>query len=121
MKIGILDKLIVLMAVGACVVSFAWFWQGRGDGVAQYVEVRSPGEVRRYSLLQDRHIHVETRHGSSEIVIEDGRTRFLRSSCNKQVCVLAGWLERAGQMAVCIPNGISLRLVGNQQYDAINF
>ena len=120
MTISLFDKLVVVAAALLCVLSFYWFWQGE-EGVPQYVEIRSTGERQRYSLLEEREFEVRTALGSSLIEIRNGQARFASSSCNRQLCVLAGWLSRSGQFAACLPNGISLQLVGQNQYDAINF
>ena len=55
-------------------------------------------------------------------VIEiSGKTvRFASSDCPDQVCVRTGTLTRAGQIAVCLPNRVVVRLVGaGQEVDAI--
>ena len=38
------------------------------------------------------------------ILVENGRIRFQESGCPKKICVQTGWLEEAGDMAVCLPN-----------------
>ena len=38
--------------------------------------------------------------------------RFASSNCPDQVCVHTGTLTRAGQMAVCLPTRVVVRLIG---------
>lgn len=55
-------------------------------------------------------------------VIEiDGKSvRFASSNCPDQVCVHTGSLTRAGQMAVCLPTRVVVRLTGaDTQIDAV--
>ncbi len=40
------------------------------------------------------------------------QARIATSECRHQICVSAGWIRRAGDVAVCLPNGIILRLAG---------
>jgi hypothetical protein len=40
------------------------------------------------------------------------QARIATSECRHQICVSAGWIRRAGEVAVCLPNGIILRLAG---------
>lgn len=62
-----------------------------------------------------------TRDGiTNTIEIDGGQVRFAESNCHDQVCVRTGVLTRAGQMAVCLPTRVSVRLLGaNTQVDAI--
>ncbi len=40
-----------------------------------------------------------------EIVeVEKGRIRFKEADCPDKICVKTGWLEEAGDTAVCLPN-----------------
>ena len=40
--------------------------------------------------------------------VKDGQIAFVKSDCPDQICVRAGFLRRAGQMAACLPNGLVL-------------
>ena len=54
------------------------------------------------------------------IQIEEDCVYFAESDCPDQVCVRSGKLTRAGQIAVCLPNRVIVRLVGAQSdIDAI--
>ena len=75
-----------------------------------------------YSLSQDRSIAVPGPVGISQIIIHQGQARFSRSPCRKQYCVHQGWLSHAGQVDVCLPNQISLELLGGEKkYDSLNY
>ena len=54
------------------------------------------------------------------IEITENSVYFSHSDCPDQVCVRTGKLTRAGQIAVCLPNRVIVRLVGAQdEIDAI--
>ncbi len=58
----------------------------------------------------------------NEITIDGKVVYFSESDCPDQVCVRTGKLTKAGQMAVCLPNKVIVRLVsadGQQEVDAI--
>ncbi len=75
-----------------------------------------------YSLNQQREIHIHGKLGDAVISIAQGKARFAKSSCNTQYCVHQGWLTRAGQAAICLPNQISLELLGEAKpYDSLNY
>ena len=48
------------------------------------------------------------------IEINNGRIRFLHADCPDQVCVNTGWIDRPGQIAVCLPAGVIIKIEGVQ-------
>lgn len=49
--------------------------------------------------------------------IRDGSIGFIKSSCPDKICISAGFLDRAGQSAVCLPNKIILKIVSSADSD----
>lgn len=56
------------------------------------------------------------------IQAEPGRIRIAESACPSQDCVHTGWISRAGQQIICLPDQlvISLSGSGSQEFDAIS-
>lgn len=74
------------------------------------------------SLDQNRTLEISGPLGVSRVSIEHGRVRFEQSPCNNQYCVHQGWLSKAGQVAACLPNRVSIELLGvNKLYDSLNY
>lgn len=48
------------------------------------------------------------------IEAEKGKIRFSHADCPDQVCVQTGWISRPGQIAVCLPAGIIIRIEGKE-------
>ena len=75
--------------------------------------------VERVALTDetDRTIDLD---GHNVIVLAGKTARVESADCNDQVCVRTGTLTRAGQVAVCLPNRVVLKLVGETgEIDAI--
>jgi len=78
--------------------------------------------VGTYDLNQNRELHLHGPLGESHISIVQGKVRFKQSPCTNQYCVHQGWLKLAGQVAICLPNQISLQLIGEKKpYDSLNY
>lgn len=120
MNISLLDKIIVVAGFCFCVFVYFWFWQ-TSSTMANGVEIKSPNKTQHFSLFENRVLNIVGPLGMSQIEIKDGQARFLSSPCKNQICVLAGWLKQSGQISVCLPNAVSLQVLGDEQYDAINF
>lgn len=78
--------------------------------------------IGTYSLNQMRTFKIHGSLGNSFISIQNGRVRFVSSPCNNQYCVHQGWLKHAGEVAICLPNQVSLELMGSKKnYDTLNY
>ena len=121
MKASLLDKLIVVCGMCFCAVAYFWVWQPLSPSIANGVEIKSTSKTEQFSLFENRILNIAGPMGLSRIEIKDGQARFLSSPCNNQICVLAGWLKKSGQISICLPNAMSLQILGNRQFDAINY
>ena len=90
------------------------------SGDRLYAEVwQDNALVERVELIDstDRMIDL----GRHNVIVLSGRTAAMQSAdCRDQVCVRTGTLTRAGQVAVCLPNRVVLRITGGtSEIDAI--
>ena len=96
------------------------FWQG---GAPQKVVIRAGGQLFiETSLDQVQRIVVPGPLGVSLVEIGHGRARVAADPSPRQLCVKQGWLSRAGDAALCLPNQISVELVGaTRRFDSLNY
>jgi hypothetical protein len=108
------DWLVVSLVALLVYLSFLSLWQ---NAPAAKVQISLADKVyATYSLNQAREIHVRGPLGEAVIQISKGKARFAKSPCSSQYCV------HQGQVAICIPNQISLALVGEvKPYDTLNY
>ncbi|GAB4128746.1 MAG: NusG domain II-containing protein [Sideroxydans sp.] len=106
-------------AAGVTLLTLA-LWHG---AQADRAIIRSGGKVyREVPLSRDQQISVPGPLGTSIITIEKGRARISSDPSPRQYCVRQGWLEHAGEIAVCLPNQVSVELAGNQKkFDSLNY
>jgi len=113
------DWVVIAASFALLGALYAAYWQPPEP--AGWVEIRAGGDVvGRYDLAVARDVDVEGREGISVIRIESGRARFLHAPCRNQICVHAGWQDHAGDAAACLPNRVSLRLLGGESADAVD-
>ena len=115
------DHILILLVV--CALPFLYIHLWFVDEPANHVMIRNGSNTPITVALQpDRLLPVAGLLGESIIEVRKGRTRFVSSPCRTQVCVHSGWLANAGEFVACLPNRISLTLVGKDpRFDAINF
>lgn len=98
------------------------FSQFSSQQTAQKVQIKQGKHVLgTYSLNQHKHIVVNGPAGQSVIEIQDGKARFAHAPCHNQYCVHQGWLKHAGQLAVCLPNQVSVQLLGEKSFDSLSY
>jgi hypothetical protein len=114
------DRVALVLALAALPFVYHHAWSG--NGAADSLVVSAAGQTLRFALHPDREITVQGNLGPSRIEIRDRRARFVDSPCARKVCVLSGWHSHAGELAACLPNGVSLTLSAvRPAYDAVNF
>jgi hypothetical protein len=114
------DWLVIFAGLVAVIVMFQQFWSLEQ---ASKLKIRQGNQIiGTYDLNQTRELLIHGAIADTRISINQGKVRFKQSPCNNQYCVHQGWLSRAGQVAICIPNQISLQLIGAKtQYDSLNY
>ena len=114
------DWLVIIISLVAVIFMFQLFWsteQGSKLKIRQGDKI-----IGTYSLNQIRTLSLQGPLGNSIISIQNGKVRFVSSPCNNQYCVHQGWIKKVGQAAICLPNQVSLELLGNKKnYDTLNY
>lgn len=114
------DWAVCVLAALAVAGLFAGLWQG---GAAKRAVIRAGGQVfAEVSLNRDRTLKVPGPLGESVIRISAGQARVAADPSPRQYCVKQGWLSRPGDVAVCLPNQVSIELAGaSRAYDSLNY
>ncbi len=118
----VLVVVLVLLLAGGIAVPFLLapsehlyceVWQ---DGVLLHQIQLAEGYQDSFVVTGDSDIE-------NTVEIDGERVRIAQSSCPDQVCVQTGWLSRAGQTSVCLPNKLIVKLVNAdanaQEIDAV--
>ena len=85
--------------------------------------IRSGGKIfSEVPLSQDLELEVPGPLGLSKISIRNHQARITTDPSPRQYCVRLGWLTQAGEVAICLPNQVSLELSGNKKrYDSLSY
>lgn len=114
------DGLVVLLGGMGVLLLTLKLWNGE---LAEQAVIRSGGKIiRTVSLGVDQEIAVAGPLGTSIISIEKRRARISSDPSPRQYCVRQGWLQQAGEIALCLPNQVSVELTGkHKKYDSLNY
>jgi hypothetical protein len=94
-----------------------------GGDLADKAIIRSGGKIfREVPLSRDQRIEVPGPLGISIINIKQRKARIASDPSPRQYCVRQGWLQQAGEIALCLPNQVSIELAGSyKRYDSLNY
>lgn len=74
------------------------------------------------SLAHAFNVNVPGPLGITRIEVLNHRARVSSDPGPRQLCVHEGWISRAGEVAICLPNQVSMEIVGQvRQYDSLNY
>ncbi|HSM97731.1 MAG TPA: NusG domain II-containing protein [Gallionella sp.] len=114
------DWLTLLLGSIFVVLLTLKLWSG---DLADKALIRSGGKIfQEVPLSRDQQIEVPGPLGISIIAIQNRKARIASDPSPRQYCVRQGWLQQAGEIALCLPNQVSLELTGSRKrYDSLNY
>jgi len=113
-KIGdvILIGLLMGLTLGSIFVTDVLFEPG--ESVSVIVDGK---EMYRLSLYENRTIDVQGPLGTTIIKVEKGHAFIQKAPCPYQTCIKMGKIRRSGDMIVCLPNRILVKIEGKDRRD----
>ncbi|MDQ2087146.1 NusG domain II-containing protein [Herbivorax sp. ANBcel31] len=75
----------------------------QGDIEVERIFIDDLDELKELELFKEYNVTIHA---------ENGRIKFYKSDCPNQVCVNSGWISKKGEMAVCLPYQIIIKIEG---------
>ncbi len=115
------DSVILIATLALLAFLYIRFWGDATQGEQARILVGGK-EFSVVSLYKDQRLRIPGTLGVSEIEIRAGKIRFIDSPCHGKQCIHTGWLTLGGEVAACLPNRITVQVLGREpRFDAINF
>lgn len=93
-------------------------------GAAEYALVEVNGKHFGTYLLHEKDgkiLDVKTEFGYNKIVIENGMVRIVEADCPDRLDVQSGTISQTGEMLVCLPNRLVVRILGEGEVDGLAY
>jgi hypothetical protein len=71
-------------------------------------------EKYRLKLTDDQEVTVTGPIGKTTIQIKQGKADVVQSDCQEHICVNSGTISKSGEIIVCAPNKVIVRIAGNK-------
>ena len=122
-RIKIADIFLILLFV-VTIIYFSLNFFGKNKSPVKQVIIESGKNIWYYQLDKNKEINIEGNLGESTIKIQDGFISFENSPCPNKLCVLSSSISKNGQWIACLPNGVFVRIEGedeNTELDGISY
>lgn len=115
------DRVVLVLGIALVAWLYAHYWGADAPGHYARILVGN-NEHEIVSLQTDHEVRVAGTLGTSRLEVREGKIRFIDSPCRGKQCVHSGWLSYGGEFTACLPNRISIQILGRHpRFDAINF
>jgi heptaprenyl diphosphate synthase len=97
------------VVIAALIVALGMSMRSGVSREGTVVTVEQHGQVvATLDLKENRAFEI----GGTRIEVRNGAVRVAQATCPNQVCVRTGWRSRAGDLIICVPNGLFVRIGG---------
>jgi hypothetical protein len=115
------DAIVIILALALLPWLYLTYWGDAAPGEQARI-LRGGEQVALVSLYEQKRLTISGELGNSELEIKNGKIRFLNSPCRNKQCIHSGWISIGGEFIACLPNRISVQIVGREtRFDSINF
>ncbi|UCF30421.1 MAG: NusG domain II-containing protein [bacterium] len=92
----------------------------RPSAPGSVLEVKTQAGEERLSLDREGRYPVSGPLGTAYIIVEDRMARLENAPCPLKICERMGPVGASGQTILCLPNRISVRVLGKVSVDAVS-
>lgn len=112
------DRILIVALLLLAVASF-WVIPGVGKQGRIVLIEQNTELVKELPLDKETTVEVEGHLGTTVVKIEGGKARIVSSPCPRKLCVRMGSISKAGEIVVCVPNKVVVRIKGEKEIDAV--
>lgn len=106
------DKILIAVLIILSVASmpFTILSLGAKGAATEVVVLSGREEVVREPLGEQKKFGVKGPLGTTVVQIKSGKVRVISSPCPQHICMAEGWINRPGEIIVCAPNRVVVKL-----------
>ena len=119
-KVVRVGDIVVFIVLGASALFMIWAGAAGTPKALADVEIAVSGQVVHSTPLgQNFRFEAHGPLGKTVVVCQDGYVWVEDSCCPNKLCVKTGKVRTPGQVIVCVPNEVVVRIVGGSDVDAV--
>lgn len=115
-KFDVIIIAVVIVISVACAGVFAIKNSGKYDKKVAEISVDGePYKTVSFDKNNDETIDIKSKLGTNVIKVQDNKIGVVDADCPDKVCIHDGFIEKPGQMLVCLPNKVVIEIKGEKQ------
>ncbi|EYE89361.1 hypothetical protein Q428_02710 [Fervidicella metallireducens AeB] len=93
--------------------------QQKRDSKELIAEITVKGQLYKQVVLtkEKQEFTIRTDIGKNTVSIHDNGIEVIESDCHDHICEKMGFIQKPGDIIVCLPNKIFIKIVGNSEGD----
>lgn len=120
------DKIVIIgMLILSLLFMFiinVFFYGDTGTSVLIEVDGKLYAKYNFNEINSSKYVEIRTKYGYNKVEIAKDKVRVVEADCPDKLDVSAGWISRANQMIVCLPNRVVIKIVDEyQQIDGVSY
>ena len=108
------DKILIVLIFAFGIVILVALKHLRQPGDAVIIEVKGQ-VVQRLDLNTSQEITINGAIGRTIVKIEGRAAQVIHSDCPEKICVKTGKITYVGEIIVCVPNKVVIKIIGKQK------
>ena len=114
--ITVWDKAIIVTLLAIAVIVYLLFagfvFAEQPESVAIFVDGKEYATYNLAEISGIKNIEINTEFGHNTIEISSDGARVTEASCPDKTDIQSGKITKPGQMLVCVPNRVTVRIMG---------
>jgi len=115
------DIILLVVILALSIAGFIMLRSSSNDD--SIIEVSIAGEVTEtHPLNVDAKYDIASEYGYNTILVENGQVKVIDADCANKDCMNFGAISQEGQIILCLPHKLSVRIVGGGgDLDAVSY
>lgn len=113
------DKIIIVFIFSLSVLSYVIFsyavFGGQAEGVEIFVDGKEYGTYLFSEIDEKKLLRIETEKGFNVVEITNNSAKMIDASCPDKTDIQSGKISKTGQMIICVPNKVSVKIIGKDK------
>ncbi|MBF0184262.1 MAG: NusG domain II-containing protein [Magnetococcales bacterium] len=77
--------------------------------------------INTISLEKDAHYYVNGHLGPVRVEVKNQQIRIVEYDSPRMIGTRTGWVQHNGAITACLPCGVVIRVLGNQEDNSVNY
>lgn len=107
---------IILLIALIFLLSFKLFEKNDNKQAIVYYENK---EVLKVNLNEKKEYKVDGYNGEVTIVVNNGKVKVKQEKSPLHLCSKQGYISKSYETIVCLPNKVSIKIIGNEELDVV--